>query len=53
MNSNHIPPISNFIKKRGENTRGGRPKPSKKKKIKKQKTDKRTKEIIKQPPTGI
>jgi len=31
MNSHPVPPISNFIKKRGKNTRGGtRPKPSEK-----------------------
>jgi len=39
MNSHPIPPISNFIKKRGENTRGEtRPKPLKKKNGKPTKT---------------
>jgi len=43
MNSHPIPPISNFIKKRGKNTRGGtRPKPSKKNQ-KSEKTEKKSK----------
>jgi len=47
MNSHSIPPISNFIKKRGKNTRGGtRRKPSKKKQ-KSEKTEKKGKKIIK------
>jgi len=45
MNSHPIPPISNFIKKKGENTREGtRPKPSEKKE-KKRKTNKNRQKI--------